>query len=354
MRILYIAQGNSTHTRRWVTYFADRGYQIMLISFYPAESIKGVELVHIPVKNKNFAIFKANAVKRLINQFKPNILHAHYATSCGIVAALTGFHPYILSTWGDDIFDFPNKSLLHRWLVQKAIRSADYLTATSEMLARGTRELAVPDKQIEVIPFGVDLEHYRYHERTLSEDVHIGTVRALRPKYGLEYLIRAVAELLNSGKKVKLTIVGEGYLRSELESLAITLGIGDSIRFAGFVQNEQVEDFLNDFDIFAMPSVGKGETFGVAAVEAMATGLPVVASRVGGLPEVVKHDETGLLVEPGNVKQLAHALKQYIDNPHQRFNHGINGRRRVEAKYDWLDNAGLMESLYHKIYDERT
>ena len=350
MKIMYLAFANSVHTLKWVNYFKNK-YEIMLVSFYESPPIDNVKMKYIPVANKNMVVFKVSKVKRLIDEFKPDILHAHYASSCGITAALTGFHPYILSVWGDDIFVFPYKSPLHRYAAKYAIKSASYVSATSRMLADGTRRIINDDKDIQVIPFGVDLADYHYYERQERDFVHIGTIRGkegLAPKYGVEYLVRAAAELMKSGIKTKLTIVGDGPLRPELEILSQNLGMGDNINFAGYISMDQVPVYLNDFDIFVMPSVGRGETFGVAAVEAMATGLPVVGSRVGGLPEVIDDQKTGLLVEPANVAALAEALKTYARSADLRHTHGLAGRKKVENQYDWQQNAGLMNSLYQK------
>ncbi|GAH31889.1 unnamed protein product, partial [marine sediment metagenome] len=157
------------------------------------------------------------------------------------------------------------------------------------------------------------------------------------------------AVLLNSFQKIRLTIVGDGIIRQKLESLVDRLGIKNNVAFAGFVPNEKVVEYLNKFDIFVMPSVGEGETFGVAAVEAMATGLPVVASNVGGLPEVVDDGKTGLLVKPGDVEDLKRALEFYILSKDARIEHGKRGREKVKKLYNWKDNAEQMNNLYKEI-----
>lgn len=345
MRIIYIAFPKSSHTLKWINRFK-RYHDIMLITFYPPDQIDGVDIRYLPIMNKNLTVMRLADVKKLIAEFKPDILHAHYATSCGLVAALTRFHPFVLSVWGDDVLAFPNKSPVHKWVMRKIINAADYVSATSHMLADSTRELIGGDKKIEVIPFGVDLNHYQFKQRKPKDYIHIGTVRKLTPKYGLEFLIKAVARLAESGYKVKLTIVGKGELRSSLEALARQLEIANIVDFVGFVPNPQVVDYLQQFDIFVMPSVEEGETFGVAAVEAMATGLPVIASRIGGLHEVVEDGKTGLLIGPGDVDSLFEALKTYLDFAELRYSHGSEGRHKVKRQYNWEENAKLIDRLY--------
>jgi glycosyltransferase involved in cell wall biosynthesis len=352
MKIMFIAMASSTHTIRWVEYFRDRGNEIMLVSFYPGDDIDGVVIRYLPCKNKNMAVMKLPQVKKLIKEFQPDILHAHYASSCGLVAALTGFHPYILSVWGDDILEFPKKSFIHKYVVRKAILNADNITATSKMLEQATGRLIDNKRTIEIIPFGVDITKFQYYKRLDCEQINIGTIRNLRPKYGLKYLIEATANLRKAHNNIKLSIIGDGVLRHELENQVSELDIKEYVSFKGFIPNEKIVEYLNKFDIFVMPSIGEGETFGVAAVEAMATGLPVVASNIGGLPEVIDDGRTGILVEPGNVEDLTKALEFYILSKESRIEHGRNGRAKVEAQYNWQNNAEMMDRLYKKVIAE--
>lgn len=355
-RIIYLAMGGSVHTRKWVSYFRDVGYRVLLVSFYPCEAIDGVELEILKCRSKLGMISQVPTIRRLIKTFKPDLVHAHYASSCGFVASLLGFSPLILSTWGDDVMVFPHRSPLHRWIVARAIGKADYVTATSPVLRDHTRKIMKDQKQVEVVPFGVDLEQFQYLDRSSHSGVHIGAVRWLTPKYGFDYLIRAFARLASKHDNLHLTIIGRGPMRGELESLVDKLNLGDKITFTGEVSQSQVVEYFRKFDIVAMPSTSEGETFGVAAVEAMATGLPVVASRIGGLPDVVQDGETGRLVTPANVDELAAGLEFYVVNEELRREHGANGRKRVEALFNWAENAALMKELYERAISvcERT
>lgn len=244
---------------------------------------------------------------------------------------------------------FPNRSALHRWAVAWAIGKADRITATSMILRDRTAALLGDSREISVIPFGVDLDKFASAERNFNETVQIGAVRWLTPKYGLDYLIRAVAVLIEKGLKVRLTIIGLGFMRAELELLVSELGLVNHVTFTGALPNSKVIEYYRTFDLAVMPSISEGETFGVAAVEAMAASLPVVASNVGGLPEVIVDGITGKLVKPADVKSLAEGLEFYVTNLEARRQHGLNGRRRVEQCFDWQENAAAMMKLYKNI-----
>ena len=128
--------------------------------------------------------------------------------------------------------------------------------------------------------------------------------------------------------------------------LAGRLNLESKTRFCGYIEHEDIPAFFSGLDIFVMPSISDGESFGVAALEASATGLPVVASRVGGVPEVIDDGVTGFLVERGNVVQLADAICKLIPNAGLRRTMGLAGRKLVESRYDWQDNLEEMQNLY--------
>jgi glycosyltransferase involved in cell wall biosynthesis len=142
-------------------------------------------------------------------------------------------------------------------------------------------------------------------------------------------------------------MAGSGELRSQLEELTGQLGLTRSVSFLGAIEHRQVPELLRNVDIFVMPSIR--EEFGVAAVEAQAMEIPVISTRVGGVPEVVLDGETGILVEPGDSEQLAQAILALIENPALRRQMGKRGREHVLANYRWEDNAALMENLYQRI-----
>jgi glycosyltransferase involved in cell wall biosynthesis len=248
------------------------------------------------------------------------------------------------------VINFPRTSFLHRLLVKYALGKADHITATSKMLASTTAELTgVPDK-VTVIPFGVDLLSFR--ERTASSqkmEITIGIVKTLLPKYGVEYLIRAFSLVEKQFRNLNLMIVGGGPLRDNLQRLAQELGCVEKVYFVGQVPYSRVPEYLSKMDIFVVPSVDESESFGVAAVEASACGLPVVASNVGGLPEVVLDNKTGLLVPPRDPFAIAEAIIYLIENPGMRERFGKCGRELVMKNYSWQENAQRMENLYKEI-----
>lgn len=168
------------------------------------------------------------------------------------------------------------------------------------------------------------------------------TVAELHERKGLKYLISATADLVKKFSNIKLVIIGRGGEKNNLEDLSENLGINDRVIFLG--QRKNIAIFLKNSDIFALPSLR--EAFGMVNLEAMITGLPVVASRVGGISEVVENGKTGFLMEPGNSKNIALTLEKLIIDEKLREKFGQNGKKRVIENFD----AKIMAENYQKIY----
>lgn len=277
------------------------------------------------------------------------MLHAHYATSYGLLGALTNYHPFIISVWGWDVYHFPRTTPIHRWLLEYNLRSADAIASTSHTMAKETG--LYTNKQIHVTPFGVDTNVFRPREASTiwqpGGRLTIGNVKALEPEYGIPVLIRAFAAVSQQCQDICLVIVGNGSQKDMLLEMIKRVGLENRVYLMPAVPHQQVPGILKGFDIFVVPSLS--ESFGVAAVEASACGLPVIASRVGGLPEVIEDEITGILVSPGDQQALTVALRRLIDSPELRRKMGEAGRLRVEQRYSWEKSVDIMDSLYRGI-----
>jgi len=290
-------------------------------------------------------------VRRLLSQIRPDVLHVHYASGYGTLARLAGFHPYILSVWGSDIFEFPKRSMFHKFLLKRNLAAADYLCSTSHVMAQEAEALG--SKQLLVTPFGIDCEKFRPRgaDSAPPEGFVIGTVRSLDETYGIDLLLRAFRLFVDrhEGAPVQLTIVGGGPRETEYRNLAKTIGLSSLVNFTGRVPHSAIPGYLQRFSLFV--ALSKAESFGVAVLEASASGLPVVASDVGGLPEVILDGETGFLVPVHDVAAAAARIEELYLDPVLRSRVGERGREWVLRKYEWSKAAKIVEDLYGRICD---
>jgi glycosyltransferase involved in cell wall biosynthesis len=288
-------------------------------------------------------------LKRAIQSFNPAIVHAHYATSYGLLGKLSQFQPLIISVWGSDVFEFPQSSFLHKYLLKSNLAAACRILSTSHVMAEETRKYLAPGKVVEITPFGIDLVQFYPSEVNKGPEITIGTIKALMGVYGIDTLLRAFCLLQQRLPDilVKLVIVGDGEDREKLIGLAKTMKINASVEFVGKIDHQKVPETLNSFDIFA--ALSNHESFGVAVIEASACELPVVVSNAGGLPEVVENGVTGIVVPKRDAEKAAEALEKLVLDSELRKEMGEAGRKRIEKLYDWKNNVKQMIDIYKKV-----
>jgi glycosyltransferase involved in cell wall biosynthesis len=355
MKICYLADAANVHTQKWARFFVERGNDVDVISFRPAD-IPGVAVHHIraPLGKVGY-LLAARRISQLVHRISPDLLHAHHATSYGLVAALSGYHPYIVSSWGSDVIWSPHQFFLFDWILRYNFRQADRVTATSRMLAKATAAFCPANTKVHVVPFGVDTDVFSPPSNVpLDRPPTVGIVKTLRPRYGIRELILAFHRIADAFPDARLVIVGGGEQYADLQAMVVRLGMETSITLTGRADHEHIPEYLRSLDLFVVPSLTDRESFGVAAVEAPATGLPGIASRVGGLLEVVLGGKTGLLVPPGDVDALATAMSRLLADPALRTQMGQAGRQFVLENYRWEDNAKLMEQLYNGVLNSRS
>jgi len=362
MKILLLSDPSNSHTIKWAYSLYEKGIEIFLYGLYGFDSTqfyKGIKIDYLktPSKIKSlndgnllkmFYIVGMPKVKRIIKTFKPDIIHSHYATSYGLLGALCKSPLFYITIWGSgDIFEFHRHSKVFNNLYRFILSKADTITTTSEVMRK---EISIyTNKKIYKIPFGVDTKVFKPANVSSlfnTSDIVIGSIKSLEPTYGMEYLLKAfkiVKDKFNS-VPLKLLIVGGGSLFTFLNKLANELQIQNNTVFMDRIPYKHISKYHNMIDISVFPSVM--ESFGVSVLEASACEKPVIVSDVGGLPEVVKENETGFIVPPKNSAALAVHLEKLILNRVLRNTLGKNGRKWVKEKFEWDSCVIEMIKLY--------
>lgn len=237
----------------------------------------------------------------------------------------------------------PDKTEGQIRLQRLAYRFASRVVANSPAAAAILRTEGVPSSAVVMIPNGVDAS--AYPEKTDRSDVRtVITVANLRPEKNHETLIAAAAQLASSCPNLRYQIVGDGSRRAALEKLAAKHGVEQIVEFLG--HREDVPALLAAADIFVLPS--RSEAFPNGAIEAMAAGLPVVASAVGGLLDLVETGRTGILVPPSDPEPLAVAIRSLYEDPQRAREMGREARREVRAQYSFDRMVAAFDDLYDR------
>jgi len=360
-KIVYLAQGNSIHSLKWVNALSKSGLDIHFIS--QDQFLDGISplVKTYRLKHKGLLGYFLNvpALKKLLYQINPDLLHSNYVSGYGTLAALSGFVPHLMSVWGDDVVQFPKNSFVHKKLIQFNLGRATAISATSQFLKDVSK--LYTSKEIGLIPFGVDTEKFSPAVNAISptdsasekkDRFVIGTAKYLQKQYGQEILIRAFHTFLQNlpeHEKIQceLHIAGHGPDLHFYKALAQELKIENQVRFLGYIANDQIPSFLNSLDVFA--NLSFYESFGVAILEASACGLPVIASHVGGIPEVLLEAKTGFLVEPHDIQTVAVRFLELKNNPELRRQLGKTGREFVTSNYEQEMCVQICAKNYLKI-----
>lgn len=303
-------------------------------------------------------------VGRLLRQETFDLIHSHWVLPQGFFAvrrAGSGKVPVVVTAHAGDIFPLRRPGL--RALLRYTLERASAVTANSQATAAELCK-AAPEVRPVVIPMGVDLERFSPRSeranalrQTLAPDgpliLHVGRFAL---KKGQTYLLQAMLRIVQRQPRVRLAMIGFGPLQRTLESEVRSLGLADRVRFVGKVPHEQMPDYFAAADVFVLPSIvspsGDTEGLGVALLEALAAGTPVVASRVGGIPDIVKDGETGLLVPEKQPEALAKAILKLLEQPALGTRLVEEGRRHIEQHFSWPGVAQRFESLFEQVLQE--
>lgn len=367
MRILLLSDTNSEHTEKWAISLAKRGISIGLFSFNKApyqwyQNIENIEMLYEPdtVLSGTGLIEKVNyfkhisLLKKQVKKFNPDILHAHYATSYGLIGALSSFKPLIISVWGSDIFDFPKQNIIYRKLLKYALSKANVICSTS--ICMKVEAQLYTNKQIEVVPFGIDTKLFNRLDSNLPlqniNEIVFGNIKSLESKYGINVLINVFNVLVKKYplKRMTLLLIGDGSERNKYEKLVENLGINHLVKFLGRIPHQYIAEYHKKIDIFISLSVLDSESFGVSLVEAMSCKSIVVGSNVAGFNEVLGgNNDFGYLVSKNSEISTINAIEEILTNPNIAIKKAEKGRLRVLELYDWENNVKQMIDIYYQV-----
>ncbi len=362
----------------WVSYFlgkhfAAAGHDVHLITSQfrdcpTDEKVEGFHVHRVPALRKNpdvcavhemltYSLSSSIYGLKLAKKFQPDIVQVFFGIPAGGGAyLLQKFRdvPYLVFLGGRDVPRSNPDPPYYRWLylLLKPVIRAIWLSASALVACSdGLRTLAMEtdaDVNIDVIPDGLDLGRFAPTPReACPKTVRVLTIGRLIPRKGFQFLIRALPQIVeNAAHNFEIEIVGDGPYLGELVKLAENLGVTSHIHFAGSVPYSELPQKYRHADIFILPSLAEGMP--LVVLEAMGTGLPIVASRVQGIDELVEEGVNGELFDPGDVEGLARCLVKLINAGEERIQMGKSSVERVKP-YDWKHIAYAYLALYDDI-----
>ena len=267
----------------------------------------------------------------MLKKVKPDLIFVPFPHAYSVPLEDVGKIPLVVQTWGAEIIPMAPEIERERLRKIALLNRADRILASSDCLAQATKRYAGLDfARVQTIYWGVDLNQFSPPVRPVHDPI-IGFVKGFTPKYGLEYLLRAMPKVLRAVPQARVMVLSEGPRGTELRAMAHQLGVDHAIIWNGAVRHELMSHYFSQMAISVMPSTHESETLGVAGIESQAMCVPVVASRIGGLPESISHGETGVLVPPRDPEALADAIVDLLKDHEKRADFGRRGRRLLRT-----------------------
>ncbi|MEX0922813.1 MAG: glycosyltransferase [Rhodovibrionaceae bacterium] len=359
IRICILANARAVHTQRWAKALAERGHDVTVLSIRHAE-IPGVQVVTKSVGPINSPsrfwsllsyMWLAIVARYVLARLRPNVVNAHYCITHGSIARFSKARPRVVNLWGSDVLGSGDRKMAfwRRVLLRYSLSGADIVVSTSRYMAEVASGILDRQPKIHVVPIGVETDRFKpapLEGADLPQEdapVTVGFVKTFSAVYAPEIFLRAAALAAKEAGNLRFVMAGRGPLLAECRALAEDLGLSKRVVFPGFVQHDDVPELMRSFDILV--NCSNSESFGVVICEAAATGLPVVATDVGGVRETVVNGETGLLVPKENPAALADAIIALTKDSDLRKRLGQAGRKMVERHYDWRKNVETFEAL---------
>lgn len=324
--------------------FKKAGYPVRIIKCYDWQR-------RLPFR---FVMKNIRKLTRILKKERFDIVHTHLyrANMIGRIAAILAGVPHIFSSehntnsWKKPVDIFWDR-LLARF-TNKVIAVSDYVKDFTQ------HQEKLDSQKLVTVKHGICLNEFdavngRVQTRNLlgfdGNQTIVGSLGRLVPQKGYAYFLKAMPEILDKFPDTQFVIVGDGPLKPELVELSKRLGIESNLHFTGF--RKDIPQLLKAMDLFVCSSLWEG--FGIVLIEAMACSLPVIAANVGPIPEVVKHGETGILIESENAVQIASSVIQLLANQKQMQQLGRNGRKRVEALFTAETMIENLEHIYFNL-----
>ncbi|HEU4388061.1 MAG TPA: N-acetyl-alpha-D-glucosaminyl L-malate synthase BshA, partial [Blastocatellia bacterium] len=323
-----------------------------------------VEMLTYPLfEHPPYTLALASKICEVATSRQLDLVHMHYAIPHAVSAYLaremlrkTRYLPVVTTLHGTDI-TLVGRDPSYLPITRFGIEQSDAVTAISNYLRDATQEAFCVGCGVEVIYNFVDSDYYC---RTPNEEIraelapkgerimlHVSTFRPIK-RIGdcIEVLARMAATTAGAALPVRLVMCGDGPERRDAEALAARLGVADSALFVGKQPQSKIKDYLSVADLLLLPS--QSESFGLSALEAMACEVPVIATRVGGIPEVVNDGESGYLFEIGDIEGMAGAAKRILDDERERKRLGSAGRAIAVERFASEKIIPQYEDLYRR------
>jgi len=359
MRICFISLGTFTHIGPYLDYFKDAGHDVSFIALSPSPE-RGVPTYNVGIGSKyseregkwKYPISMLRA-RRLVKKLKPDIVHAHYASSCGLTALVCGFHPTVVTVHGSDL-TIGIKSRIWRPVLKRIFEFADCINTVSPDLYSMAESLGIDPDKIKTLTLGIDTEKFPLVKRPQIDPsgvLRLVCTRRLESVFDHQTIIDALILLKEKKVDFQMTFIGDGSLLGVLKQRVRDAKLDTCLNFTGRVNNNELPEILGRHDIYLSASHWDGAS--LSLLEAMAVGLFPIVSDIKANSSWLDNNADGLLHKVGDANDLARCILRLRDNPQLAIAAGRRNRRKVIESGDRKMNMRQLEKIYQSLINKR-
>ncbi|MEO8512347.1 MAG: glycosyltransferase family 4 protein [Ignavibacteria bacterium] len=366
MKVLYVSSNGGIHDYRFLSKLVI-DHEVLFLHYAAGEIIDEIDsLDHLQIISKKPAfrsmplVSESGHFKKVLREFKPDIVHSGYVWQVGILAANSGFHPHLSMPWGSDILLEPDKSFILKKMVSRVMKHCDHVQCDAEFVKQKIiGDYGLPEDMITVFPWGIDLGQFKKLNKkearkslNLGEDKFIIIFnRHFEPVYGADNLLEAFRKFSQGKNDVLMLMLSEGSGKIDALKYITGHGLDEKIQVIGKVPNSELPVLLNAADVYVSPSLSDGTS--LSLLEAMACGTGLIVTDVPAIKEWVTEDN-GLMVKRGDTPELTDAMEKYYGNRSLIEEHGSRNITIAAQRADWDKNYLKLNEIYHNMLKNKT
>ena len=354
MKVLLLIDSRSIpFVDKWYFSIKKRGVDIKVLSFFKSKNIPENDIIYIGTKlpgHRFKMLFSLNKVKKKINEFSPQIIHAIQVTRQGFLASLIGRKPFVVTAIGSDVFIEPKKNKIEKWIVQNCFNRADLITSMAEHMTEFIKEnFKVHEKKIITFPWGCDTSIFNIDNRRIDETkpVIICTRRMDNELYNQNVILNAAPEILKKKPDAQFVFIGGGHLQEKYMEKAKNAGIYSNVFFPGWQKTEEIAGRLKESMIFISPARSDGNN--ISLNEAMACGCFPICADIPANRQWYKENEGGFFFQSEDHNMLAEKIISAIDNKNLRDKAKSVNILTVSERGDWNKQSEKIIEIWRKM-----
>lgn len=363
MKILYFTRGQTPHDLRFLRALASTNHQVAVLCLEDSSTLtwpSGIPVLHWPVelrKKKRFSPGQAAAaLKQIVNQYQPDLVHAGPVQRVAYIAALAHIHPLLTMSWGSDLLLETEQHLTWPWITRYTLKKSTWFAADCQTVVNKARSFGYHGP-VSVFPWGVDLDHFQpgamgtirqqlgweYNKVFLSN-------RTMEPLYGVDVIAKAFLKALEADDTIRLLVYGKGSEEKYIRDLLQSAEAAGKVFFGGFANLNDLPDIYRSTDVYLSASHSDGSS--VSLMEALACGKPALVSDIPSNQEWIVPGEAGWVFKDGDVDDLAKKMTLCARIADHR-DYLTKARCLAETRADWSKNFAILLDTYQKVANTR-